>query len=119
MAGSDELHELNARITALEQELAELKRSTRPVKTLSGKKNEELLMKADRELARTFGPVGRVGRHGEASPIPPTRPMRVAFLKAGHRHPNPNPPKINHPRVTKQQRAAAKPASASKIPFKR
>jgi hypothetical protein len=119
VAGSDELHKLEARIAALEHELAELKRGTRTVRPLTRKKNEEEMMKADRLLSRTFGPVGRVSRHGEHAQIPPTRPMRVVFLKAGHRHPNPHPPKIEHARVTKEHRAVAKPASASKIPLKR
>jgi hypothetical protein len=119
MAGKDELQQLKARITALEHEIAALKSSKGSVKSLTRQQNEEEIMKADRLLARTFGPAGRVGRHGEPARIPATRPKRVVFLRPGHRQPDAHPPKIDHPRVTNEHRARAKPTSASNVPFKK
>jgi hypothetical protein len=85
---------------------------TRP----SGKNLQEQLMHADRVLAKTFGPVGRTGKHGEPSEIPPARPKRLVRLMAGHRDPHPKPRVIKDPRVTSQVRARVKPASQSRVP---
>jgi hypothetical protein len=82
-------------------------------------KVESELMQADRLLAKTFGPTGRIGRHGEPSPIPPARPKRLVVLKAGHRKSNPNPLRVTHQRVSNQVRSKTKPASESNVPFTR
>ena len=80
-------------------------------------KLEKELMEADQLLAKTFGPVGRIGKRDEKSLIHPSRPKRLVMLKAGHRKPNPNPRKIVHRRVSNQLRANMKPRSASSVQF--
>ena len=77
------------------------------------------LMEADHLLAKTFGPAGRIGKHGEASPIPPGRPKRLVMLREGHRTPRPDPIQISNPRLSSQVRAKAKPFSESGIQYKK
>lgn len=80
-------------------------------------KLEEQLMRADHLLAKTFGPTGRLTRHGEASIIPPARPKRLVMLREGHRKPNPQPAKLQSARVTSQARAKVKSPHESNVPF--
>jgi hypothetical protein len=79
---------------------------------------EKQLMEANLRLAKTYGPVGRIGKRGETIDIhPPKRPKRLVMLKAGHRTPHPNPIVITEPRVTHQVRCKVKPPSMSRIPL--
>lgn len=77
---------------------------------------ERTLMEADRALAKTFGSAGRIGRHGEPSVIPPSRPKRLVFRMAGHRESTSHLAEFNSARVTSQHRTKEKPASASRVP---
>jgi hypothetical protein len=89
-------------------------RAVRP----SARTLEHELIRADQQLSKSFGPVGRIGRHGEPSLTPPARPKRLVMLREGHRQSNPNPPELVSERVTNQHRSRAKPASSSRIPLR-